>query len=430
MASSNSSKKKTAGKAASKTVRKKVVKNKSEPAKKAKPIVNTYTDWTAQSMAELLDVIYDCALEHERWEESLQKIAEAFGANNVSLITRYGPMEGMGVVVSRDGKLYTASPTSPFHLASPFQGLVLGQLVSVQDFLSEAQWRESEYYKQWCAPYDVYYILAVDFEVAGRGVFSLRMTRPRDAGTYSQEEKKICSCLVKHLQRGIGMYQGMRKNQEIGSLYRQAMSQMMVGLIVLDAEGKVLEYNKSADRVLRSNDGLEVRNGKLHARWKDEDEELQNLLSGAIENSEDLAVADAIAITRPSGKPSWGLLVKPIEHLSWMGKKGTPALAIYVRDPDGMMEAPSYLAQQLFHLTPSEAVLSIQLCNGLSLEEAAKELGIKHNTARAHLRAIFSKTGARRQTELVRMLLNSVMMLGEASAMHQPGRGKASKKKS
>ena len=36
---------------------------------------------------------------------------------------------------------------------------------------------------------------------------------------------------------------------------------------------------------------------------------------------------------------------------------------------------------------------------------------IRRNTARAHLRAIFSKTGVRRQTELVRILLNSVAPL-------------------
>lgn len=388
-------------------------KNTVKQRRKAQPLSGSHMQWTAQSMADLLNVVYDSAMEHTRWEHSLHTIADAFGANNVSLITRYGPMEGMGVVVSREGRSYTASPTSPFHLASPFQGLVLDQLVSVQDFLSESQWEASEYYRQWCAPYDVYYILAVDFAVQERGVFSLRMTRPKAAGAFSQEEKKMCGSLVGHLRRAISVYQSMRKDQEIGSLYRQAVSRMMVGLIVLDADGNVLETNRRARRILESGDGLEVRNGRLRVRWKDDDARLQQMLSRtAAENGEQLAVADAIAIARPSGKPAWGLLVKPIEDLSWMGSKGTPAFAVFVRDPDGTLEAPSYLAQQLFHLTPSEAVLSIQLCNGLSLEESAQKLGIKHNTARAHLRSIFSKTGARRQTELVRMLLNSVMMLG------------------
>jgi DNA-directed RNA polymerase subunit F len=41
-------------------------------------------------------------------------------------------------------------------------------------------------------------------------------------------------------------------------------------------------------------------------------------------------------------------------------------------------------------------------------------LNIKRNTARAHLRSIFSKTGVRRQTELVRIFLNSVAWLSAA----------------
>ena len=63
-------------------------------------------------------------------------------------------------------------------------------------------------------------------------------------------------------------------------------------------------------------------------------------------------------------------------------------------------------------MTPAETALSLQLTNGLSLEEAAEELNIRRNTARAHLRSIFSKTGVRRQTELVRLFLNSVAALG------------------
>ena len=55
----------------------------------------------------------------------------------------------------------------------------------------------------------------------------------------------------------------------------------------------------------------------------------------------------------------------------------------------------------------------MELANGLSLEEAAEVLNIRRNTARAHLRSIFSKTGVRRQTELVRIMLNSVVALGK-----------------
>ncbi|HWV61154.1 MAG TPA: LuxR C-terminal-related transcriptional regulator [Sphingopyxis sp.] len=44
------------------------------------------------------------------------------------------------------------------------------------------------------------------------------------------------------------------------------------------------------------------------------------------------------------------------------------------------------------------------LAGGGSLVEAADRLGIAHNTARSHLRSIFAKTGARRQSQLVHLL--------------------------
>ena len=62
-------------------------------------------------------------------------------------------------------------------------------------------------------------------------------------------------------------------------------------------------------------------------------------------------------------------------------------------------------------LTHAEAMLSLQMANGMTLDEAAVELNIRRNTARAHLRAIFSKTYVTRQTTLVRLILNSVASL-------------------
>ena len=51
------------------------------------------------------------------------------------------------------------------------------------------------------------------------------------------------------------------------------------------------------------------------------------------------------------------------------------------------------------------------MANGLTLDEAAGELQIRKNTARAHLRSIFSKVGVTSQTALVRVLLNTLICL-------------------
>jgi len=96
---------------------------------------------------------------------------------------------------------------------------------------------------------------------------------------------------------------------------------------------------------------------------------------------------------------------------------------VYIRDAVGKSLASEVVTKQLFNLTKAETALAMELANGLSLEEGAENLNIRRNTARAHLRSIFSKTGVRRQTELVRILLNSVVALGKPKcALQAPER--------
>jgi len=63
------------------------------------------------------------------------------------------------------------------------------------------------------------------------------------------------------------------------------------------------------------------------------------------------------------------------------------------------------LLRLLFDLTPSEARLTRLLIEGYPIPDAAVRIGISRETARTHLRSIFSKVGVGRQSELTRLLL-------------------------
>ena len=70
------------------------------------------------------------------------------------------------------------------------------------------------------------------------------------------------------------------------------------------------------------------------------------------------------------------------------------------------------LVTQLFDLTPSEAHLATLLATGSCLGEAAERLRLTENTVRTYCKTILNKVGVRRQTELVRVILRSVAVLG------------------
>ncbi|WP_457313416.1 helix-turn-helix transcriptional regulator [Sphingomonas sp. UYAg733] len=57
-----------------------------------------------------------------------------------------------------------------------------------------------------------------------------------------------------------------------------------------------------------------------------------------------------------------------------------------------------------FGLTPAEGRLLHMLCGGASVPQAAIKLGVAKTTARTHLQRIFDKSGARRQSDLQRLI--------------------------
>ena len=364
--------------------------------------------------SQLLQEIYDAAIDPARWEACLNTIASIVQANNASLIVRHGSADGLGTIVTGAGKNRRGSGANPFYMSSPFIGLPLNQIVTIGDFLSDADWRASQFYNEWCKPHQVYHMMAVDFMTEGRGIYGLRFTRPEGQESFNLADKRLTQMLVPHLQRALALTQGINQGRQIGQLYSQAMSQLMVSTIILDHKGNVLQANATAQKALDAADGLRVVGGQLVANVSADNKKLQRMIADVLEGGEEETpgVVEALSVTRGPGKAPWGLVVRAVPAGAWIDGKGVPAVAVFVRDPDGNPHPPAKLAQQLFALTPAETALATQLANGLSLEESAVALGIRHNTARAHLRSIFSKTGARRQTELVRMFLNSVMPLG------------------
>jgi DNA-binding CsgD family transcriptional regulator len=84
-----------------------------------------------------------------------------------------------------------------------------------------------------------------------------------------------------------------------------------------------------------------------------------------------------------------------------------------ISDPDLQPNSDEYHLRELYALTAVEARLAVCLSQGKSVDEAASAMGVTVNTARTYLKRIYSKTGVRRQTELVRLLLLALPRLDE-----------------
>ena len=88
---------------------------------------------------------------------------------------------------------------------------------------------------------------------------------------------------------------------------------------------------------------------------------------------------------------------------------------IFLKPVNENLPCPEQLLSRFFQLTPAESRLACKIANGKTLKEIAAEHRITDNTARSQLKAIFSKMGINKQTNLVKEILTLTMGLNRES---------------
>lgn len=366
--------------------------------------------------SELVGLIYQGPLETIPWHSALQKICGYTDANTVTLILRtIGPNQSALMINAGPAPaVVVEEPGSGYHSSlDPFASLPPDRVVTIQDVVGDEAWLQSELYKQFLAPMDVRYVLGVNIRSESGHETKLRICRRHGAAPFSAKDKAIFQIVLPHLKRSIELHSRLDVIESERSLYAGTVDRMLVGLVILDENGAITKINSEANEILSENDGLRLVNGHLEAKYQQENNDLQALIKQTLRVPANAGptVLQAVAITRPSGRPKLGVAVRAIPLSEWSEGKHRPAVALFVRDPERKSHGSREVLRRLFELTPAETSLALQLVNGLTLDEAADELGITKNTARAHLRSIFSKTGVTRQISLVRALTNSVASL-------------------
>ena len=301
-----------------------------------------------------------------------------------------------------------------FFAMDPFIGIPSGTVVSLDEFIPESERENSEYFQQFLKPINVFNIIGTDVITKEGAWCSLRVGRGKEARPFCQSDRDLISQLIPHINRAIRLHMRLNRVETERNLYAGAVNQLSVGTIILDEEGKVLQTNQVAEELIGENDGIKVVSKSLQVGTSSDTRKMRDLIKQAIaaQNGDGPSIVEAMRIQRPSGLSDLGIVIRSVPPAEWSEGKQCPSVVIFISDPEKKSRAPQEIVKTLFDLTPAEAQLAMLLANGLTVDETSEELCISRNTARAHLRSIFSKTGVTRQTMLVRLILRSVATLG------------------
>ena len=365
----------------------------------------------------LLASVYQGPMEEEPWQAFLSELQQIMAAVSVTLVLNPPSEQGRGLLRVVGGSTVEGLDRYQERLFAmdPFLSLKPGEVKSLMELVSPDDWFDSELYLLCLKPTGLYDALGVDLHVPGEIKAGLRVARNEGAPVFDQRDRDLIYALVPHLERALRLHVRMNIVESERDLYAGAVESLSLATIILDENGRLLSCNNMAKNLVSREPEVKIEDGYLILGDQATTKKLQSLINRILErrDSDEPAVVEAMRVPRDGDFADLGVIVRPVPSGEWSEGLSVPTVAIFISDPEYGAEAPVNIIIQLFGFTPTEAQLSLLLADGLSLDEASEALGMSRNTARTHLRSIFSKTGVSRQTLLVRLILKSVAQLAD-----------------
>ncbi len=364
-----------------------------------------------------IELIYEGPLEAEPWRNFLEYFQRRLGASGVSLNCRLPEPGDRGYDISiadADVQELRTDYAAGQHADNPFNRAALesGKACRWSDFVDPEIFHSSAFYREFCQPAGFEYALCLPLQGPANCSAWLYAVRNASGADFDAATLAWCETLAPHFQRALRIFARIKTLQYERATFEMAMHPLHIGAIVLDRHARVLTTNRSAEVILAAGRELALRGDQLHFASA----AVRARFDAAILaiNSETAAPAasafEVISVPR-TGRPPLGLLARPFPDYFQFMLEPRPAVLLYLTDPATEPVAPEPLLQSLFGLTKSEARLTTLLVDGHKLAAAAAEMDITEGSARIYCKRIFAKMGVSRQTDLVKMVLNSVAVL-------------------
>lgn len=223
---------------------------------------------------------------------------------------------------------------------------------------------------------------------------------------FSQKSEALMQDTVTILRSALRFFVELERERFNASLTAESARRLHFGWLLLDRSGYVLDCDEQGAHILQASGAIRQQpNGRLSATpSKLEKEILQN-----IKRIADDVRSRPYAITL-SHEPWYDMLLLPTRRKS-ISVKAAPAVIAYIHGDSWKSADRCEQLAQLFKLSPQESRLALSLCRGMTISEAASDLGLAIGTTRNYAKSIFAKTGARGQSDLVRILMRSVLAI-------------------
>lgn len=368
------------------------------------------------SEAEFLELVaglYDTVMQPALWQAWLERLCRKLHAPVGAMFLRFRPGSraagyfAVGVREDLRGWIFRDPARDPRRVGIPID-LGPGDFTVVSEVVPRRLFLQSRFYREWMRPQGLRHCVAGFMDRSAHSVAGVGVMRREGSRTFGEAEVDLLRRLAPHVQRAIRLL-AVRGLSEVERAAAQRIGDALrLGAIFVAGSGQILAASRRATALLAAPGGPHLKDGRLVARTPAETHAFRELIAAAT-RPRDAAkppVGGALALSRPGDRPPLVVLVSPLRGERAEPDWTEPPVALVIlRAPEEVPVPSDSELRSLFAFTPAEARVA-RLLTERTVEEIAQALDVRVATVRTHVQHLLAKTGSRRQSDLVRLLVS------------------------
>ena len=281
----------------------------------------------------------------------------------------------------------------------------------MQRFAGRTEWLKCRMYKEWMEPQGYLDACGVNLSKNSRRHAMLSVIRHAERSWFRQTDFRRLRLVSPHIRRAVTITDLLGKTSLHKGMLSAALDLLTLGVVLVDRHARIVYANRAAENLLDSRAAVRRDGGQLAARDPASSNSLREAVATATSGKAAYIPHAGIAVPLPGGDGrEFAAWVLPLDSglRNELAAPFSASAAVFLREIGDVTAFPGELFVKRYEITPAECRVLMVLVQGMTPTETAAALGISEPTVRTHLQRLFTKTGTRRQAELMRLTVNAL----------------------
>jgi DNA-binding CsgD family transcriptional regulator/PAS domain-containing protein len=348
-------------------------------------------------LSELIGSIYDCVLDPDLWEPTLERIKGALQCQNAQL--HLSDLRSNRLLISKIVGFEWPEHGSE-HLPEAHARLMeffaahpsLDEPFVAMRHLPPGYVDSSPYFREILRPMGLVDMMQYCLMQAPDRFAGLGFARNELEGPFTDREIELGGLLLPHIKRAVTISNVLDARTIERARMTEALDALQCGVLLTDERGTILHANRSADEMLRNGNAIRSAGGLLNAKASAANRELSSAIKLAAHDEAQMGKTGlSVRLTDPDELPLFAHVLPMNGSELRTRLQPTSVAAVFIGRPEPGDDGAALAVA--FGLTRAETQVLTSLLAGRTRAETAAHLGITLATTKTHLINIFAKTG-------------------------------------